>query len=88
MFSLLIFEDNNKKTPKPIIITPPTRLKPSINAPEELVKVLFMITPSVENTTEKPRTKNTVFKMILVLLTVIVCNPPLWFISLSVAPEI
>ena len=47
-----------------------------------------MITPKVENTTEKPRTKNTVFKIILVLLTVIVCDPPLWFSSLNVDPEI
>ena len=47
-----------------------------------------MITPKVENTTEKPRTKNTVFKIIFVLLMEIVWDPPFWFNSLRVDPEI
>ncbi len=47
-----------------------------------------MITPKVEKTTENPRTKNNVFKIILDLLIVIVWEPPFWFNSLSVAPEI
>ena len=68
MFNLLIFEDNNKKIPKPTIIIPPTWLNPLIKSPEDVVRVLLMITPNVENTTENPKTKNTVFRIIFDLL--------------------
>ena len=88
MFSLFIFEDSNKNIPNPTMIMPPTWLKPWINSAEEFVKALLIITPNVENTTENPRTKNTVFKIILVLLITIVWEPPFWFNSLRVDPEI
>ena len=87
-FSWLIFDDKSKKIPKPIIIVPPIWLNPWIISPEEFVKALLMITPKVENTIENPRTKNNVFRIILVLFIVIVLEPPFWFISLRVDPEI
>jgi len=88
IFNLFIFEDNNKKAPNPIIITPPSWLKLFIKTPDEFANVLLIITPNVENTIEKPRTKNIVFSMILVLFTRIVLVSLLLFSSLRVDPEI
>ena len=88
MFSLLIFVESNRKIPNPTIITPPIWLNPWINSEDEDVRVLLIITPKVEKTTEKPRTKNIVFRIILVLLTVMVWEPTFWLRSLRVEPEI
>ena len=46
-----------------------------------------MITPSVEKTTENPRTKNTEFKIMFVLFTEIIFEL-FWFSSDNVVPEI
>ena len=80
--------DNNKKIPNPMIIIPPTWFSPSINSPADVASALLIITPNVENTIENPRTKNTEFNTIFVLLIVIVLEPFFWFNSESVVPEI
>lgn len=88
MFSLLIFVERSKNTPNPTMMIPPTWLNPSINSPDDVDKMLFMITPNVENITENPKTKNIEFKIMLDLLIEIVFEPSFWFNSDSVVPEI
>ena len=70
-----------------MMITPPIWFKPLTNSPADVASTLLIITPSVENTTENPRTKNTEFKTIFVLLIVTVADPFFWFNSESVVPE-
>lgn len=86
-FSLLIFVDNIRKIPKLTIIIPPTWFNTSITSPTVLANMLLITTPNVENTTENPRTKNTEFNMMFVLLIVTVLLPLFWLRSLSVVPE-
>ncbi len=64
--------DSNKNNPNPMITIPPIWFNPDITSPDAPSKTLLMITPKVENTTENPRTKNIVFKIIFVLLIVMV----------------
>lgn len=45
-------------------------------------------TPTVENTTENPRTKNTEFKIIFDLLIDTIPDPVFWLRSVMVVPEI
>lgn len=78
---------NNKNIPNEIIIIPPIWLNPDIKSADTLPNVLFMITPKAEKTTEKPKTKNMVFKMTFVLLTKIVFVPDFWFNSVMAVPE-
>lgn len=78
---------NNKNIPNEIIIIPPIWLNPDIKSADTLPNVLFMITPKAEKTTEKPKTKNMVFKMTFVLLTEIVFVPDFWFNSIMAVPE-
>lgn len=87
MFNERNWVDNNKNSPNEIIIIPPTWLNPDINSADTLPNVLFMITPKAEKTTEKPNTKNMVFKMTFDLLTEIVFVPDFWFNSVMVVPE-
>lgn len=86
-FSLLIFVDNNRKIPKLTIIIPPTWFNTPITSPTEFAKMLLIITPNIEKTTENPRTKNTEFNTMFVLLIVTVLFPLFWLRSLSVVPE-
>ncbi|KAG2473762.1 MAG: hypothetical protein NPMRTHETA2_810004 [Nitrosopumilales archaeon] len=62
-------------------------MKLSISSPAELPKTLLIITPSVENTTENPSTKNTVFKIIFVRLIVMLFVPFFRLSSVIVVPE-
>ena len=78
---------NNKNIPNEIIMIPPIWLNPKINSSEVLPKVLLMITPKAEKTTEKPKTKNMVFKMIFDLFTESVFVPDFWLNSVMVVPE-
>jgi len=78
---------NNKNIPNEIIIIPPIWLNPDIKSADTLPNVLFMITPKAEKTTEKPKTKNTVFKMTFVLFTEIVFVHDFWFSSVMAVPE-
>ena len=87
MFSLLIFIERNKKTPNPIIIIPPIWFNPSTSSPVVDDNTLLIITPIVENTIENPKTKNTEFKTMFVLLIVTVFAPSFWFNSDRVVPE-
>ena len=87
MFNERNLVDNNKNTPNEIIIIPPIWLNPEINSVDAIPNVLLMTTPKAEKTTEKPKTKNMVFKMIFDLFTEIVFVPDFWFNSVMVVPE-
>ena len=43
------------------MIIPPTKFRLSVSSPAALERTLLIKTPKVENTTENPKTKNTVF---------------------------
>jgi hypothetical protein len=77
MFSLFIFIDRSKNTPNPTMTIPPTWFNPSTISPADVDSTLLIITPHVENTTENPKTKNTEFKIMFVLLIDIVLEPSL-----------
>lgn len=62
-------------------------MNPLINSPAEFARTLLIITPTAENTIEKPRTKNTEFKIIFVLLTDNVLVLLFWLISVTVVPD-
>lgn len=74
--------------PNATMIAPPIWLSPSTSSPDDDDSVLLIITPNVENTTEKPNTKNTEFKMMFDLLIDTVFIPSFWFNSERVVPEI
>ena len=61
--------------PNPTIITPAIWFNSSTNFTADDKNILLMITPSIENNTENPKTKNTEFKIIFVLLIVIILEP-------------
>jgi len=54
--------------PKATMMIPPTKLRLSVNSPAALERTLLIKTPRVENTTENPNTKNTVFSTMFNLL--------------------
>ncbi len=86
IFNERIFVDNNIKIPKAIMIVPPTKLRLSVNSPIALEKTLLIKTPKIENTTEKPNTKNTVFRTMFNRLMVRT-DPLLEPSSVTVVPE-
>ena len=49
------------------MITPATMFRLSVNSLAAFERTLLMITPNMENTTENPNTKNTVFRIMFVL---------------------
>ena len=68
------------------MIIPPIMFRLSVNSLAALDRTLLIKTPSMENTTEKPTTKNIVFRIMFVLLmerTVPFLEP----ISVTVVPE-
>ena len=78
--------DNSKKIPKATMMIPPTKLRLSVNSPAVLERTLLIKTPRVENTTEKPSTKNMVFNTMFNLLierTVTFLDPS----SVTVVPD-
>ena len=86
MFNARIFVDNNKKIPKATMMIPPTKLRLSVNSPAALERTLLIKTPRVENTTEKPSTKNMVFSTmfnLLIEMTVPFLDPS----SVTVVPD-
>ena len=69
------------------MIVPPTMFRLSMICQDVLEKTLLIKTPRVENTTENPKTKNIVFKTMLILFidrTVPFLDPN----SVTVVPEI
>ena len=50
------------------MIIPPTMFRLSVKSLAALERTLLIKTPSMENTTEKPNTKNIVFRIMFVLL--------------------
>ena len=76
------------------MIVPPTKFRLSVISPVAFDRTLLMRTPKTENITENPRTKNTVFRMMLSLLTgktELEVVPPLLLLfelsSVTVVPE-
>ena len=68
------------------MIIPPTMFRLSVKSLAALERTLLIKTPSMENTTEKPNTKNIVFRIMFVLLidrTVPFLEPN----SVTVVPE-
>ena len=86
MFSLRIFVDNSKNIPKATMMMPAIMFRFSVNSPAVLERTLLIKTPSVENTTEKPRTKNMVLKIMLILL-IESMEPFLFPNSVTVVPD-
>ena len=68
------------------MIVPPTKLRLSVNSPIALEKTLLIKTPKIENTTEKPNTKNTVFSTMFTRLMERT-DPLLEPSSVTVVPE-
>lgn len=87
MFSERIFVESNKKIPNATIIVPPTKLRLSVNSPAAFDSTLLIKTPRVENTTENPSTKNTVFNTMFNLLIESTEVPFLEPSSVTVVPE-
>ena len=52
------------------MMIPPTMFRLSVKSLAALERTLLIKTPRMENTTEKPNTKNTVFRTMFVLLMV------------------
>jgi len=50
------------------MIVPATKLRLSVNSPTVLENTLLIKTPKIENTTENPKTKNTVFSTMFIRL--------------------
>ena len=68
------------------MMIPPTKLRLSVNSPAALERTLLIKTPRVENTTENPNTKNTVFSTmfnLLIEMTVPFLDPS----SVTVVPD-
>ena len=68
------------------MIDPPTKLRLSVNSPIALEKTLLIKTPKIENTTEKPNTKNTVFSTMFNRL-IVRTDPLLEPSSVTVVPD-
>jgi len=68
------------------MMIPPTTLRLDVSSSTELDRTLFIKTPKVENTTENPKTKNTVFRIMFNLLTANTV-PFLEPISVTVVPD-
>jgi len=68
------------------MIVPPTKLRLSVNSPIALEKILLIKTPKIENTTEKPNTKNTVFSTMFNRL-IVRTDPLLEPSSVTVVPD-
>lgn len=86
MFNARIFVDNSMNTPKEIMIIPAIIFRLFVKSLAALDNTLLIKTPRVEKTTEKPRTKNIVFRTMFILFierTV----PPLVPNSVTVVPE-
>ena len=60
--------DNSKNIPNETMMIPPTMFRLSVNSLAALERTLLIKTPSMENTTEKPNTKNIVFRTMFILL--------------------
>ncbi len=69
-----------------MIIVPPIKLRLSVNSPIALEKTLLIKTPKIENTTENPNTKNTVFRTMFNRL-IVRTDPLLEPSSVTVVPE-
>ena len=67
-FNFEIFVLNIIKIPNAMMIMPPTWLKFETNSFADVPKTEFIPTPIAENTTENPRTKNTVLNITFDLL--------------------
>lgn len=86
MFNERILVDSSKNIPKQIMMIPPTMLRLSITSFAALDSILLIKTPNMENTIEKPKTKNTVLNTMFNLLmdrTVPFLDP----ISVTVVPD-
>ncbi len=68
------------------MIVPATKLRLSVNSPTALEKTLLIKTPKIENTTENPKTKNTVFSTMFTRLIERI-DPLLEPSSVTVVPE-
>ena len=68
------------------MIDPPTKLRLSVNSPIALENTLLIKTPKIENTTEKPNTKNTVFSTMFNRL-IVRTDPLLEPSSVTVVPD-
>ena len=65
-FSAFIRVDSMRKEPNPTMMIPPIWFSVFMVSPPDPTRTLFMATPSTENTTENPSTKNTEFSITLV----------------------
>jgi len=68
------------------MMVPPTKLRLSVNSPIALEKTLLIKTPKIENTTENPKTKNTVFSTMFNRL-IVRTDPLLEPSSVTVVPD-
>jgi len=68
------------------MMVPATKLRLSVNSLIVLEKTLFIKTPKIENTTEKPNTKNTVFSTMFNRL-IVSTDPLLEPSSVTVVPD-
>ncbi len=68
------------------MIIPPTKLRLSVNSPAVVERTLLIKTPKIENTIEKPKTKNTVFSTMFNRL-IERRDPLLELSSVTVVPE-